>query len=314
LRVDLTVEDLATVYEASLTVVNPAPGGGTSNSFPVPVYDSLWNFSLHHSVADPATGVIYATVASDSATYANSVIAVDPVSRTVINQYAVGNSPNQLALSDDGTTLYVGLDATGQVEQLSLPSGTPVRTVDLNSSLGTGFLVVANSLAVLPGNPQVWAVNYCATTFIPCGLGVAIFDGSTPRTNRYETSQLDNDAMMFFDSSTLIGTTTTQSPATTWKYGIDATGINLLLTAQNFGGPSPGGGPMQTDGTSLYVSNGQVVDPSSLSVAKTFSVLQPVAQRLQPDETKIYFVGKHGAMTLSSYNFSTSALLGTRVL
>jgi hypothetical protein len=314
LLMDLPVEDLSTVYEASVTVTNPTPGGGTSNSFPVPVYAFLWNFRLHSSVADPATGVIYASVDSNSPTYANSVIAVDPVSRTVINQYAVGNSPNQLALSDDGTTLYVGLDATGQVEQLSLPSGTPVRTVDLNSALGTGFLVVANSLAVLPGNSQVWAVNYCATTFIPCGLGVAIFDGSTPRLNRYETSQLNNDAMTFFDSSTLIGTTTSQTPSTTWKYGIDATGVSLLLTAQNFGGPSPGGGQMQTDGTNLYVANGQVVDPTNLSVIKTFPVQQAVAQRLETSESRIFFAGNRNAMTLSSYNASTSAPLGTRIL
>jgi len=45
----------------------------------------------------------------------------------------VGNGPNQLAVSDDGQFLYVGLDGDKKVAQVSLPAGT----VNFTAGLGT---------------------------------------------------------------------------------------------------------------------------------------------------------------------------------
>ena len=38
--------------------------------------------------------------------------------RAVVDSVLVGGSPGKLALSDDGSTLWVALDATGQVRRI----------------------------------------------------------------------------------------------------------------------------------------------------------------------------------------------------
>ena len=72
--------------------------------------------------------------------------------------------------------------------------------------------------------------------------------------------QLQPNSLLFVgqDATTLYGTTLNLTPSAFYKFAITSPGISLTQTAMSFSGTSPGGGTLDTDGTSIYVSNGQV--------------------------------------------------------
>lgn len=311
----LTPEDVATVSEASVTVTNPEPGGGTSAPATVSVYGTLPQpIQFLHAVADPKTGTVYATISSTSGLYPNSVIAVDPTTQTVTHQYPLGNSPTQIAVSDDGTLLYVGLNDTGQVVQLSLPDGNVNFTVDLKTALSSTEKYVANSFALTPGNPHAWVVNVSTHNYSGYGVGVAVFDDAVPRATKYMQSQVDLGSMVFLDSTTLIGTTFNYSPSTTWKFAVDVSGIKFITNAKEYSSQSPGGGYLSTDGTRVYVSNGQILDASTLKVVKTSGLQYPPKHAaLDVANSKMFFIDAGDSRPLSIYAFDTGVFqqLGT---
>jgi Abnormal spindle-like microcephaly-assoc'd, ASPM-SPD-2-Hydin/HYDIN/CFA65/VesB-like, Ig-like domain/Beta-propeller repeat len=277
------------IGELSVTVSNPAPGGGVSNTFSATIYGVLRGILILHSVFEPHSGLIYASVSTSSKTFAGQMIAIDPSIPKVVSNFSVGNGPNQLAIAGDGSLLYVGLDGDGTVAQVALPGGT----VNFAVTLGTNP-VVADALRVLPGLPHSWVVTICATSFSPCGLGVAVFDDSTERTTAVSESQLDADGLLFIgnDATTLYATSFTFIPSTFWKFSIDSSGITQTSATTNFSSESPGGAELDTDGTLIYTGGGQVIDPSTVTIKNHLQGI-PVLGRIRVDVagSRIYFTG-----------------------
>ena len=92
--------------EFQVVVSNPAPAGGQSNTSTLTVYSAIRNLRIHQSVYDPKSGLLYASVESQSPNYPGQVIAIDPATVSVVHAWTLGNGPNQLAASDDGQFLY----------------------------------------------------------------------------------------------------------------------------------------------------------------------------------------------------------------
>jgi len=263
----LTPADLAQAGELSVAVVNPSPGGGNSNSFVATVYTAMRNIQFRDTVYDSISGRIFASVYPSSQTYAGQVVAIDPVSARVISAWTVGNGPNQLAISDDGQLLYVGLDDDKKVAQVAVGSGTVNFTVGLGNDPDFQNPMVADALRVLPGHPHAWVATLCGVGFGPCGEGVAVFDDNVQRANRVFENQLQSDSLLFIgqDTANLFGTTYFQSPPSFYQFAIDAAGVSLTHEMNNFDF-NFGGGALDSDGTSIYVSNGQVIDPTTLTL------------------------------------------------
>jgi hypothetical protein len=294
---NLSTSDLAQPGELSVTVSTPTPGGGLSNTSIATVYAAIRNLSLLHTVYRPQNGHLYASVAAQSTSYAGQVIEIDPATAKVAKAWTVGNSPNQLAISDDGQFLYVGLDVDKKVAQVALPAGTVNFAVGLGNdplSPTPPTPMVADALRVLPGQPHAWAVTLCSTGE-PCGRGIAVFDDAVQRPTYVSQNQLQPDVLLFVgqDASSLFGTTLSIIPSAFYKFAINSTGISLSQTAQNFAGPSPGGGALNTDGTLIYVNNGQVIDPATLAIQSGgFQVpgFNP-AFAVDPPASHVYFAG-----------------------
>src|SRR5687767_1147826 len=76
-------------------------------------------------VYDPVSQRIYASVSSDAgAEYGNTVTVINPLTRKIEDSVFVGSEPNRLAVTDDGQSLYVGLDGAGAVRRLDIPTRT----------------------------------------------------------------------------------------------------------------------------------------------------------------------------------------------
>lgn len=295
LSATLIPADIAQPGEISVMVSNPAPAGGTSNSFTTAIYAPIRNITFRHTVYDPNSGHLFSSVDPTSPNYAGQVVVIDPATAKVLSAWTIGGGPNQLAISDDGQFLYVGLDGDKKVAQVALPAGTVNFAVGLGLDPDFKNPMVADAIRVLPGHPHSWAVTLCGVGFTPCGEGVAVFDDAVERSASALQNQLQSDALLFIgqDATTLYGTTFNQLPSTFYKFAISSSGIALSQSVTNFAGPSPGGGPLDTDGTSIYVSNGQILDPTTLTI-KTASFSVPFfspALKVDVPASRVYFAG-----------------------
>lgn len=106
--------------------------------FSQPVYVGPPNVAFSHILARNATGLVWeedrnilwaSMAASDSA--AQSVAAIDPTSGNILRTIPVGGVASAVSLSENGQTLWVGMDGTPSVRKISLPSesvGPPIVT------------------------------------------------------------------------------------------------------------------------------------------------------------------------------------------
>lgn len=97
-------------------------------------------------VASPTDGLLYASIPSSEGAKGNSIATIDPVTATVLTTTYVGSEPGPLALSDDGSTLWVGLGGANAVRRFDTSSRTA----------GAQFAttVAPQSLAAVPGSPD----------------------------------------------------------------------------------------------------------------------------------------------------------------
>jgi hypothetical protein len=290
--------DIAQAGELSVSVSNPAPGGGSSNSFAVTIYAAIRSITFRHTVYDAISGHLFSSVDPTSPNYAGQVVVIDPGTAKVLSAWTVGGGPNQLAVSDNGQFLYVGLDVDKKVAQVALPAGTVKFAVGLGLDPSFQNPMVADAIRVLPGHPHSWAVTLCGVSFTPCGEGVAVFDDSVERSAAALQNQLQSDALLFIgqDATTLYGTTFNQIPSTFYKFAISSSGISLSQSVTNFSGPSPGGGPLDSDGASIYVSNGQILDPTTLAIKSASFPVSFFLPALKVDvpASRVYFAGSPG--------------------
>jgi trimeric autotransporter adhesin len=163
----------------NVTATTPAPGGGTSSSQIYTAYISIPNNDIAYN---PADGLLYASVPTEAVgTLGNCVVGIDPLTGAVTRQIWVGTNPNKLAISTDGTQLFVGLDGAGAVAQVNLTQGKVVNQFSLRGGPGVyDPPFTAQYLAAVPGSPDSVAVAIQGS--FSSGTGVTIFDSGVPRT------------------------------------------------------------------------------------------------------------------------------------
>jgi hypothetical protein len=273
----LSPSDVSSMTEVPVTVTNPAPGGGISDVAIATVFLKL-SQSTADMVFDPHSNLLYATVPSLASANADSVIVIDPATGAILPTFALGNNPHHMAISDDGSLLYVGLDNTNEVVQLALPSGTVLGRAKLKADSFLGP-TVAQVIKVLPGQPHSYAVSRAFVNVVPSAAGITIYDDQTPRTKTVDgfggpKGVVGNSLLFLNDPSTLYASDE-EVGDDFYRLSIDATGITLIDTK-----PGVGGGDLSTDGHLIYETNGRIVDPSTPKVVNTYvptSALLPAA-------------------------------------
>ena len=127
---------------------------------PPPLDGSFIDVALVHNalVYDSVRNVYYASVPGSVIGNGNSIATIDPVTGQISYSAPVGSEPNALAIAADASVLYVGLDGSGEVARLGLPSMTDQGRVHLPVAPPYGQ-AVARALAVSPADPSVAAVT-----------------------------------------------------------------------------------------------------------------------------------------------------------
>ncbi|WP_263366365.1 beta strand repeat-containing protein [Edaphobacter bradus] len=245
----------------SITVTTPAPGGGTSSSLAFTSYIPIVNNSM---VYNPANGLLYVSVPSSAgAPYGDSVVSVDPATGALGNPILVGSEPNKLAISSDGTTLWVGLDGAAAVRQVNLTS----NTAGLQFGLGGNSGIYANpltalALAALPGSPN--------SVVVSLSNSIAIFDNGVRRgpapTNNYLYNsgyalQVDGTKSEIYVAAN----------SDYYVYTYNSTGITLKTTATTGTYAAAYGiDDLQATGGRIYADSGHAYDVESGALLGTF--------------------------------------------
>jgi hypothetical protein len=326
LQAQIGAPDIAAVGSATVTVVNPSPGGGTSGplTFTIGNYSgngfaaTVVSLTSNDIVWDPVHQVIYASVPSTAGANANSIIELNPATAQTSTSQFAGSEPDVLAISNDGQFLYAGLDGSSTVQRFTLPGlGT-----DINYSLGSSSILgpyFALDLQVAPGSPHTTAVSRGSFNVSPAADGgIVIFDDATPRptiakgfggggTALYDSLQWGANATALYAANN------EDSSCDFYALTVDSSGVTLANDYPNTWSES--GIRIHYDsGTGLlYSDDGHVVNPANGALVGTFQVNQILTSGLMvPDSTlnTAFFLGQAqaqfgtGIFTIESFDLT----------
>ena len=263
LTLNLPASSTATPGNLSFTVTTPAPGGGTSSPLFYTAYIQIPNNDIAYN---PADGLLYASVGNSSGSVpGNSVVGLDPTTGNVIRQIWVGSNPDELAISTDGTQLFVGLDGAGAVAQVDLTQGKVVNQFSLGGGAGVyDPPYTALYLAAVPGLPNSVAVAVAGS--FTGGAGVTIYDSGVARTN--SSSGVSYGPLSFGTSAS----TLYMAGPSIEQLTVNATGISAATALTS----SPGQlNSIQYDNGQLYLSTGGVLNASTGALLGTFYSTAP---------------------------------------
>jgi trimeric autotransporter adhesin len=248
--------------QASIQVSTPESPGQT---LPPQAFTTFLTLPINDIVYNAVDGLIYASIAgSGGEGLGNTIAGIDPTSGVIIKTIFVGSEPTRMALSSDGTQLFVGLNGAGAVRQVNLTTAT----AGVQFSLGGGPGVynppyTAEGLAVLPGQPNsvaVYGSNGIVTIF---DSGVARAKTSTGLSVYFDQN---SGSLSFGSSASALYLNSQSTSANLYALTIDATGVTGATLLGNGGGNS-----IQYDNNRLYISSGVVLSASSGSQLGQFS-------------------------------------------
>ena len=235
---EATVADAPSPDGAAVGVGRDAPddragdAGGTVAVTTLPV-------QANHLVYDPRARLIYASVPGAASSYANTIVFIDPATNAVVTSVPIGSDPDVLALSDDGSTLWVGLDGAQAMRKLIL-SSPPVA----GPLVHPGSNAIVGRLLVLPGSATSVVASYSSS--------VGVFDDGVPRTT---TSQDSSNALVAGPAGVVFGL---------------ASGLSVLKVSaigvvyQPYGGLDRAGTIVYSNGR-VYGDTGVVMDVMDLA-------------------------------------------------
>jgi hypothetical protein len=297
-QVPIPASALAQVGTISVSLTNPAPGGGTSNVATVRViagdnYLRTVNLPANALLGNPGQQLIYAAIAARAATNTSSVVAIDPRSGNIVASQAMPGEPTLLAISGDRQYLYVGMTTIAKIARLKLPSLTP----DIQWTTGplprANYMNTLYSMQVAPGLAHTLAVAQLGSGE-PGTTELAIYDDGVMRPNKAVGLPLPTGDMNVLqwgaDASTIYGGEGTDSSASEFIYSITAQGAALTTTYLGalFTGP-----PQQLTYDSgqgrLYTLSGDVVEAASGKLVGSFPG-QGYAFALDSVQRRAYFL------------------------
>ncbi|MBS1803976.1 MAG: transcription factor [Acidobacteria bacterium] len=255
LTAKVSASQIATYGWAPVTVFNPSPGGGNSQTYPLTIY-SLVNVPASGLLFDPYTQLLYAAVPSTSTNISgNSVVTVDPVTGNVGTSVLVGSEPTAMAESADGKYIYISLTGSSGLAQYDPGKQKLLQTFTFSGVPNFGMPnPAANWLSVMPGTNTTLGIGFF-------GVG-GIYDISGS-TGGFRTNFANNSSPQFGDAAHLFTYDTYSSGAEFYRYSIDANGANLIDGSTLYGlGGFQATFQVGSDGL-VYGGRGGIIDPKT---------------------------------------------------
>lgn len=308
--------------ELTVTVSNPAPGGGESAAVTATLYQPL-SVNASFMVYVPAAKLLYAAVGSSASSNANTVVPIDPSTGTTHSPIAVGKDPRMLVASDDGKYLYVALQRDQTIQRIDLASSMVDRTFPFPPNQVESGTMSVSDMHVIPGTSDnlVVAVGGEIALYRDAGLVNAVPTAYPPLT--VSSFAFTNNASAAY----ALPFTDVQNHYFN-VFTFDNAGVHYTrVTGTNFGPYDQTGAQVVSDGTLLYTNAGQVWNPATASLSGTFSVAtynstsypNLFSLALDGANDRIYLIGNQNygssssssALTISAYDKTTLQNTGT---
>jgi hypothetical protein len=307
LTVTFSPSQVNAVGEIPVTVVNPKPGGGASAPYSLIGYRSI-PLTASALTVDPVGGLLYAAIPSS-----NTVIPIDPATGALKTPIKVDKNPQQLAVSSDGSELYVA--ASGVLQRISLKTLEIEKTFKLPVDSEWGQTYV-REMHVVPGSPKLIVVELFANVDPPED-GAALYNDSGLvnwiRGEAGSSNPLQIDSFTFTTASSIFAIPGGSKFFT--EVQVSPTGISG--SGGGFGGLSEQTGSIvRSDGMLLYTNTGQVWNPTTQKLLGTYlgansaSLFDPPS--VLPDNANghTYFLDSEGP-SIDVYDQTSYALQGT---
>lgn len=293
LTAQIPAGDLQNVANNMVTVVNPSPGGGTSNALtfvvnapPTTTTGFRLNLPANDLAWDPVNQVIYLSLPSADGPNGNTVQVLHPAAPSLGASAYAGSEPNLLAVSKSSKYLYVSLNGASEVHRMTLPNlGTDI-TIPLGSSSISGPFF-AMDLQAGPAYDGTVAIARGTPDSTPEEEGgVVIYDDATMRPDVLCgfiqigcTTGLDGalyDSIQWnLDGSEMFAANNESSSFDFYTIPVTSAGFGMATDYPGLVGDSRGAftGDIHYDPTTqyVYVDNGNVIDPVAGMLVGTFN-------------------------------------------
>lgn len=260
------------------------------------------NLETTNLIVNPTSGVLYASTPGNVSGIGNSLVPIDSVTGNVGSAVFVGSQPKALAISGDGSTLYVSLEGAFAVRRVDLTSMAAGAQFALGSDPTFGPFV-AEDIEVDPTNPNVIAVSRMNIGISPRHAGVGIYENglqranATPRhsgSNRIEFSSIAGILYGYNNESTEFGFR---------KMIVDASGVIIDNLARDI--ISGFGVDIEYRDSLVYATTGVVFEPETLQVQGTYPGLSfPKSVVVDPDANRVYFLTNTGIQVYDRLSFT----------
>jgi hypothetical protein len=170
-------------------------------------------------------GHLYVTTTGESYFRPNKLLELNPTTGALVRELYVGSEPDNLAVSDDCSKIYVGLAESNAVTRVRAADFVIEARIPMISGEPHFFeLARSASISVAPGYPDVIAVAKTELTHL-CSdraLGLGVFDGTVERPLTHEPTS-------FNPTGTVWGATASTLYAVddfdVFAFDVDATGL-----------------------------------------------------------------------------------------
>jgi len=232
-----------------------------------------------HVVYNAARNELYVSVAGDADAYPNTIVIVDPSSSSVVSTIPVGSNPDALALSDDGSTLWVGIDGAHAIRKVTMTS-TPPTVGPLTRLIGSNppSYFDAGSIAVLRGSTLSVAVAFSVGQYQYYASDVRVYDDGVPRP--IDVGGLTASSVTAGRPGYLFGTLA--SPGYFFVYTVSASGITQTINYNLFRNFSTNTTNLVFSADRVYSGSGDVIDvtnPAAPTWAGSVGRTGPVGMR-----------------------------------
>jgi hypothetical protein len=264
------------------------------------------NLETSGLIADPVSGVLYASVPGTASTAANSVVPIDPVTGNLGTPVFVGSQPGPLAISDDSSALYVSLDGAFSVRRIDLTTLTAGIQFTLGEDTSFGPYL-AEDIEVEPGNPDVISVSRKNIGISPRHAGVAIYENGVQRPNTTQRHTGSNRIEYSGNPSTVYGYNNETTEFGFRELAVDSTGITQVNVWRDY--ISGFGVDIEFHAGLVYATTGRVIDPVAVSVVGTYPGISfSKSVVADADANLVYFLTLNG---IQVYDLTAFILLET---
>ena len=267
------------------------------------------NQATNDIVYDPVNHALYLSAPGSSLTSPGSISVIRFPSASITSSIPTGNGPGALAISDDSSYLYAGLDGAASVQRFTLPSLSKDISYPLPGD-DDGRPYFAYDLQVAPGAPHTTAVSLGVMGLSPSASGgVEIFDDSTMRPTVAPGSAATYDSLQWGANNTILYAANSEDEGFDfYTLAVNAMGVSLSHDYPSVFDAF--GNRIHFDNVTglIYADDGQVIDPSDASLVGIFDLSAGVdlydSGVMVPDSTlNEAFFAEDGGM-IESFNLN----------